>query len=194
MALSKLINKPKDELQIKKEKLLSEINFVGLQMACGKFCFANPEVVPLAVCDECGVIPMLQLIPSSQNPNNIKYQYHCPRCKKTSQDHLRTQPLAAIHWNFVNLKSQDYRKIKVFKLANMSVDDAYAYMVKVRQSLEHQVLLCEIDFALNQGVADKGMQSIDYRIMMKFKHYLHWALLAQRILSYQKKLQTKDHC
>jgi hypothetical protein len=194
MAVNKYINLSVDELKVLRGHFIqkskpNDLNGLSLGQMCTDF---DPYMIALFNCEKCNKQPEIKgLIKKRNNVSVVKWTVTCTECKKSHQYPARTEALAKLSWNEINLKSQDYRQIPTFKLANLNTDEALGWMSKVRVALEIKVALSEIEWLIAR--AKKKNTRKEYAFMHRMQLYLHWSLLALRLIRFEKQRQNENN-
>lgn len=193
MAVNKYIKLSVDELKILRDHFIqkaksNDLNGLSLGQICTDF---DPYMIALFNCEKCNKQPEIKGIIKKRNDLSVvKWTVTCIECKKTHQSPSRTESLAKMSWNDINLKSQDYRQIPTFQLSNLTVDEALTWMGKVRGALEIKVALSEIEWLITR--TKKKNSRKEYAFMHRMQLYLRWSLLALRLIRFEKQQSNEN--
>ena len=193
MAVNKYIKLSVGELKILRGHFIqkaksNDLNGLSLGQICTDF---DPYTIALFNCEKCNKQPEIKgLIKKRDDLSVVKWTVTCIECKKTHQSPSRTESLAKMSWNDINLKSQDYRQIPTFQLSNLNVVEALAWMAKVRGALEIKVALSEIEWLIAR--TKKKNSRKEYAFMHRMQLYLRWSLLALRLIRFENQLSNEN--
>ena len=137
----------------------------------------DPFEVTIPPCESCGMeVGVIQ--------QGWRWTVSCPRCQKTIQCPQKHSWQAALLWRERNLGCLDYRKLPLFGLSSLNLQQARERMVGIRLNLELRKRLANIETDLAR-VSDHRAPGQRYRY--RLDAYLKWAMLALRLIKLAEK-------
>lgn len=160
----------------KRKALLAELNSDEHydQTPTVAFGHHDPFRVPEVVCESCGNAPAIR-------GEGTRWLAECGcgrRIKVPQKKHWQ----AALEWNWINLKSYDYRDLPLFGLSHLNPTEAGGRLAAIRKNIELRKKLAGIETTVAIKTERKVCQKPGNGYREKIDCYLKWCMWALRLV------------
>jgi hypothetical protein len=134
----------------------------------------DPFSVPDVACESCGGDPIIQ-------GEGTRWVSGCVcgrRIKVPQKKHWQ----AALEWNWINLKSYDYRDLPLFGLSRLNPTEARERLAAIHKNIELRKALAAIETTVAVKTERKVCQKPGSGYREKLDCYLKWCMWALRLV------------
>lgn len=194
MSLERFRLKSRGELEFIFNKLKErEDSFLANGLVYENLFSSQPSVIPLFLCSKCVKKPLLsrEESPSKKMMNNehknYRWRYTCPECGGMPVHNSKSIFLAKLEWNFNHIVMCNSADIPVFNLKFMPLEERKKHLHYIREVLECRVNKMEVEYFLSYSQETESVRKRFLDDIERYKLFLHWQQLAQRIVAHEIK-------